>query len=241
MLNIDSAALQSSPFPHLAQRNLLDPEMYGELKATFPEFDTAVGWHRMSKDLMRGDPGFTEAVSHGAWKGLYGYLNSSFFLTAMVELFHEGLQSDDFLANPNALKLTDHVETRDWIGGHNVGRAISDFRGALEDVFIRMDFGIGELGYSRRPHLDWRHRICSMLMYFDNPQETKMEGGRFLVHDNTRKDSPVIASLEPENNMGILKLDNNQSLHSVNEVTAIEGQRKTLFIGVSSRGRVWRH
>ena len=240
MFTINAATLQNSPFPYLVQRDLLDHKMYAELKATYPDFSASSGWRRMSKDLMRGDPGFTETVSRGAWRDLYEYLNSSSFLGTMMKLFAEGLQSDDFLADANSLKLTDYVETREWIGTHNVGKEIDNYQGALEDVFIRMDFGVGELGYVRRPHLDWRHRICSVLMYFDAPEETKMEGGRLLVHDNTRDGSPVVASLEPENNMGVLKLDNNEALHSVSEVTAIEGQRKTLYVGVSSRGRVWR-
>jgi hypothetical protein len=240
MLNIDPEELKVEPFPYLVQRELFDPDVYAELKATYPRFDAVAGWRRMSKDLMRGDAGFAEAVSRGAWKQFFDYLNSPVFVFTMIGLFQEGLQSDDFLADSRALRLIDYIETREWIASNRVGKSIAEFEGPLDEVFVRMDFGIGELGYKRPPHLDWRHRVCSLLVYFDDPEETRMEGGRFIVHGSAVSGHRTVAVVEPENNLGILKLDNNRALHSVNEVTAINGQRKTLYIGVSSRGRVWR-
>ena len=240
MLNIDPTKLQESPFPYLVQKELFDPEFYKELKATYPDFGKATGWSRMSKDLMRGDAEFAQTVSHGAWKTFFDYLNSSKFLNTMTGLFQKGLQSDDFLVDPKTLKLADHVETREWIATNKVSKAVADFQGARNEVFVRMDLGIGEKGYKRPPHLDWRHRVCSLLVYFDDPAETKMEGGKLIIHKPDGNGYSSVGVVEPENNMGVYKLDNNQSFHSVSEVTAIEGQRKTLYIAISSRGQVWR-
>ncbi len=239
MLNIDKSLLQDSPFPHLIQRGLFEPNLYKALKATYPEFNRAAGWNRMSKDLMKGDVDFAQAVSQEPWQEFHSYLNSSAFLNTMVDLFQGSFHRDGLTVDPFSLKMTDYVETREWIATNKVSEAIKAFQGNKEDVFVRMDFGIGEIGYKRPPHTDWRHRICSLLVYFDDPEELKMDGGRFIINTRENQEYPTASIVEPENNMGIFKLDSNTSYHSVDEVTAINGERKTLYIAISSRGQVW--
>lgn len=239
MLNIDNNSMVVSPFPYLVQKGLFEPTFYQSLKALYPDFNSAAGWKRMSKDLMRGDDRFNEVVSGGPWKTLFNHLNSQAFVNNMVSLYGDKMQKDGLLVDPSSLRLTDYVETREWIGSHKVSKSVAEYDGDKSEVFIRMDFGVGETGYVRPPHLDWRHRVCSLLVYFDDPIETTMEGGRFIINEKNKDGFSTVGTLEPENNMGIFKLDNNNSYHSVSEVTAIEGQRKTLYIAVSSRGQVW--
>lgn len=240
MLHVESINLNEAPFPHLVQRQLFSPDLYAALKASYPEVSSVQGWSRMSKDLMRGDAGFAEATSSGPWRTFFDYANSFAFLDLMIGLFERSLHSAELMCDPSKLTLIDHVETREWMASGRVRREVADFQGPLEEVFVRMDFGIGEVGYERKLHLDWRHRLCSLLIYFDDPDETQLEGGRLRIHDSSVDGCPVVAEIAPENNMGIFKVDSNQAFHSVSEVTSILGQRKTLYVAISSRGQLWR-
>jgi len=239
MLNINTESLALTPYPHLVQEQVFDQDFYRELKESYPDFGKANGWSRMSKDLIRGDSAFDEAVSSGPWKKLYGYFNSNSFIQDMVSLY-KGTFDEAKLAIPiEDMNLIDYTETREWISARKVSEAIKEFDGNREDVFIRMDFGRGDTGYIRPNHLDWRHRICSILFYFDDPTEIEMEGGHFIIHDESGENGNIVSKTKPQNNQAILKLDNNDSYHSVDEITAISGERKTLYVAISSRGQVW--
>lgn len=239
MLRIQSEALSKTPYPHLVQDQVFDPEFYEALKASYPEFGKAEGWSRMSKDLIRGDRAFDEAISAGPWKELYSYFNSSAFIRDMSSLFKGTFNEDELAVSLDDLNLIDYTETREWISARKVSEAIKHFDGNREDVFIRMDFGRGDTGYVRPNHLDWRHRICSILFYFDDPVETGMEGGHFIIHDEPGDDGNIVSKTKPKNNQAIFKVDNNDSYHSVDEITKIDGERKTLYVAISSRGQVW--
>ncbi len=244
MLQIDKTQLKLKPFPHLVQKELFKPDFYDALKSSYPAFGKADEWSRMSRDLMRGDPLFEATISKtGPWNKLFQYFNSAAYLDDMLDLFGEHMLSSGLTVNPSELKIdTDYVETREWIATNKpISKTIQDYQGPREELFVRMDMGVGANDYYRPPHLDWRHRVCSLLVYFDDPQETHMEGGKFIINEqdsNTGKFSDV-STIEPENNMGIFKLDSNTSWHSVTKITNIDGERRTLYVPLSSRGNIW--
>jgi hypothetical protein len=239
MLKIQKQNLRTAPFPYLVQPDLLEPSLYEQLKTTFPHFERAEGWSRMSKDLMKGDSLFEETVSKGPWKVLHDYFHSDRFLTAMADLFGTCVGSGELMVDLRSLRLSSYVEDRQCIGSGKLSASIAQYQGDKSEVFIRMDIGVGEQGYKRTNHLDWRHRVCSLLLYFDEASETGMVGGSFRINELRDGTYQTFAVVEPKNNLGILKLDNNMSYHSVDEITRIEGRRKTLYVAISSRGRVW--
>jgi hypothetical protein len=239
MMNIDTANLRTTPFSHLAQPRVFDADFYSELRDSYPSFDRAAGWSRMTKDLMRGDPDFERALQSPAWKSFHDHVVSPAFLDEMTRLFRSELESPKFMANLDALRITDYIETRSELTSTSVPERIAEYSGPLEDLFVRMDFGVGEVGYSRPPHLDWRHRVCSALFYFDSATETSMVGGDLILHDTSTSVAAAHTTVRPEHNLAVLKLDDERALHSVSPITSITGQRRTVYVGLSSRGRVW--
>jgi len=125
MLNINTESLALTPYPHLVQEQVFDQDFYRELKESYPDFGKANGWSRMSKDLIRGDSAFDEAVSSGPWKKLYGYFNSNSFIQDMVSLY-KGTFDEAKLAIPiEDMNLIDYTETREWISARKVSEFLS--------------------------------------------------------------------------------------------------------------------
>ncbi len=239
MLNIDTSRLRTSPYPFLVQQDLLDADTFRALRSSYPVFERSPMWNRMTADLMKGDAGFDAAVSGGAWKQMFDYFHSRCFVDQMLSLYAGTQAAGALRVGMGGLRLTDHVETREWIAEGGVSQRVEAYGGDRSEIFIRMDFGVGESGYARATHVDWRHRICSLMLYFDDADETGMRGGSFRVEEFAGGKSTVRHSFKSRRNLGILKLDDNHSHHSVDEVTRIRGQRRTLYVAVSSRGRVW--
>lgn len=239
MLNIDKTNLRSHPYSYLVQPDVLPQDIFEELRESFPRFGKSAVWNRMSADLMKGDPGYADAISQGVWSRLHAHFHSQHFVDRMLGLFGGPQAIAGVTIDLAGVRLTDHVETREWIARGSVSARLESFDGDRGEVFIRMDLGLGEVGYERKTHCDWRHRICSVLIYFDDAEELEMEGGHFNVEEVIDGTVHVRESITSRKNLGIVKLDDNRSWHSVDKVTRIKGLRRTLYVAISSRGRIW--
>jgi len=245
MLNISSKNLETYPYPHIIQENIFDLDFYKELEKDFPNINVfpphkGEDWYRMSRDLIKGDEAYTKLMNNSAaWKKLHNYIYSQKFVDLIISLFGMYFKEYGCLVNPQKANFVDHLESRQWMTFADVDKEIKKSKANPNDLFCRLDFGLGEIGYIKDIHLDWRHRLISLLIYFSDANEQKMEGGNFYLNKKENDDFKKVKAVKPKSNTAVLMLDTNNSYHSVDELKYSIGPRKSLYIAVSSRRNIW--
>ena len=262
LFNLEHAELVLDPVPHIILHNALPTALFADLDATYPtellERVSAAarrgeGWSRMDGELVRGDDEFAALLSASpAWAALHEHIASAAFVNAVLRKFNAPLlrRRGDLRVDPHALHFADHIETRAWMGASDVAEAIKrDPAPGGRDpaaLFARMDVGVGEVGYSKALHVDWRHRLASAIFYVSDAEANAMEGGVLQFHaprDPASGDAggsaAVSLTVKPRANTLLLYLSTARSLHSVTRVVAQTAPRRALYIAVSSASRIW--
>jgi len=157
----------------------------------------------------------------------------------VISLFGKYLKDYVCLVDPKKAKFIDHLESRQWMASFDVPKEIKKLKLDPNNLFCRLDFGLGEAGYIKPVHLDWRHRLISLLIYFSDADEQEMKGGNFYLNKKENGDFKRVKGVKPKKNTAVIMLDTNNSYHSVDKLKHSIGPRRSLYIAVSSRRCIW--
>lgn len=114
------------------------------------------------------------------------------------------------------------------------------------NLFTRLDVHKALTGYAKAVHCDRANRLCSFIVYFVDAEKIGLEGGDLTIHAHKQKkapkdyerhpkpeDAPVIATLRPKENLGVLFPCSNNSYHGVTAVRSDGIERDYLYINIS--------
>lgn len=277
MLQISREDVRHDPFPHVVTSKLLPDDLFAALKADWPAgeaFEATAGatgsvGSRAGKgtgfDIYRGDPAYDALIARSdAWATFDGWINSPAFVETYLELFGpdgeamgitaeiDPARYDRAYIEPRAT-LTEHATLGEKLG--NITRRFT--RGlkpkAPVDLFTRLDITRSLGGYAKPPHCDRSNRLCSLIVYFSDAEETGLEGGDLLIYKAKRavpivdaprhprpEDVEIVATLKPRANQGVFFPCCNTSYHGVTAVTSQGVPRDFLYINISARtGSLW--
>jgi len=120
-------------------------------------------------------------------------------------------------------------------------RHIREPRHAPDELWVRLDIHQGHVGYSRAVHVDHRRRVLSMLVYFCDRDENRMEGGELVLHAERRRwfrgRHRVVV---PRHNRMAAFACTARSRHSVPEIRKAAAPRNFVQIAISSSVDCWR-
>ena len=132
---------------------------------------------------------------------------------------------------------------------------------SIDDIFVYFDFSICRDGYMREVHTDMNNRIFSFMLYLSEvdgeggtldlysmqdgtgPKVLSEENGKQKIEFN--RDNSNISlekSIQPKENLGIWKLDCENSWHAVPEMKNNKDWRKFVYVAVTSKKqKVWKN
>lgn len=272
MLNVRSEDVVPEPYPHVISDAFLPPELFSRLKADYPDerffksvaASTAGVGSRAGKntgfDIYRGDEGYRNLMaSSPAWTEFDGWINSPAFIAKYQELFGPyandiGLCADIGASTynrsyeePRAV-LTEAATIGEKFStiAHKLTRNLRGRHGV--DLFTRLDITRSLGGYAKPPHCDRGNRLCSLIIYFSDADETGLEGGDLLVFQannpgpvehaprHPKADTVhVVKQIRPKPNRGVFFPCCNNSYHGVTAVTSQGIPRDFLYINISGQ------
>ncbi|WP_448578375.1 2OG-Fe(II) oxygenase [Thermaurantiacus sp.] len=276
MLQVSRSDVRHDPFPHVVSPALLPEDLFQALKADWPEgtdFEVtaaesgSVG-SRAGKgtgfDIYRGDKAYDALMARSkAWATFDGWINSPAFVEKYLELF--GPDSDEIGLTAEIVPSRydrDYIEPREVMTEATLGTRLGSVARRLTrglrshgpvDLFTRLDITRSLGGYAKAPHCDRENRLCSLILYVSDAEETGLEGGELLVYkakqpvpapDAPRHPRPedveVVAKLKPRANQGVFFPCCNTSYHGVTAITSQGVARDFLYINISARtGSLW--
>ena len=230
MLKFAGVRPTAAPFPHCVIDGVLPAETYARLEASYPACPPASG--PTGHTIHRGDPGFDAVMAANPdWQALFDECNSPDFIARMADLFADEIDQSCTAAR-ESLRHADAIEDR----REKEMTAIPAKGLAPEDLFVRFDFMQGKDAYARKPHLDHRRRLATMLIYFEEPGPESYLGGDLVLHD---EDGTPVARVTPRPNRAVLFPCSERSWHSVEAVTGCKRPRNMIQVSVSSRHAIW--
>lgn len=209
-------------------------------------------------DIYRGDTAYDTLIkSSEAWAEFDAWINSVAFVDKFLELF--GPHLDTFGCRAEILpEKYDRgiVEGREGMtvnptASERIGSLMKSFMprkksiGAV-DLFTRLDIHKALKGYEKKVHCDRANRLCSFVMYFVDAEKEGIKGGTLTLHEHREKkapedyerhpkeeDAPVIATVTPKENTGVIFTCNNNSYHGVTAMESNGAERDYLYINIS--------
>lgn len=214
-------------------------------------------------DIYRGDSAYDRLIgSSPAWATFDAWINSPAFVEKFLELF--GNRLDDLgckvEVDPSAYDrdlvegrevLTDKATTFERIGklGRKIFGSSSKDKDSDVTLFSRLDIEKSIGGYSKPPHCDRANRLCSLIIYFSDLAGKDVGGDlnvyalkeqrpldRYDRHPDP-KDVEKVASVVPQQNLGVFFPCSNNSYHGVNALTDQTIERDFLYINISTETR----
>ncbi|MEZ5709248.1 MAG: 2OG-Fe(II) oxygenase [Blastomonas sp.] len=214
-----------APFDHLLIDDYLDPALYAELAASFPDCPPNSG--PTGYTLYWGDPEYDRLIAeHPAWKRFFELFHNQDFVEYSIAQFEQAFASQGKvdLSHP---RYVPYAESRADKARQQLARPEHD----PDELWVRVDIMQGRIGYDRQPHLDHRRRAITLLIYFCEPGE----GGDLLLHDRNGDTHKV----EPKPNRMVMFPCNQYSVHSVTPIIAQSQYRNTVQVTVSSSVDIW--
>jgi hypothetical protein len=212
MLEISSADVQASPFPHVIKQGILPEALFQALRTDFPnagvfsDQSQAMGAQGSRTgsgfDIYRGDPAFADLVNRSpAWRTLAEYINSEAFADTFRETFAEHLDEIGLRVTIRESHVDPaYVEPRAVLSetatfGDKVALTANALLRPLQrphaiDLFTRLDIHKSAGGYAKPAHCDRPNRLCSLIVYFTDAAAINMEGGDLLIFKH-RTEKPV--------------------------------------------------
>jgi len=228
--------------------------------------DTGLSGSRTGQgfDIYRGDATYDRLIQDSkAWAEFDSWINSTAFVEKFLELFGPHLEDFGCRAEIRADKYDRTlIEGREGMTAkatlkERFGNLTSSFRpknslGAV-NLFTRLDIHKALKGYNKDVHCDRANRLCSFVMYFVDAEKEGIEGGTLTIHKHREvkkpqdyerhpkpEDAPVVATLSPKENMGVIFTCNNNSYHGVNGMVSNGKERDYLYINISGdTDRLW--
>ena len=260
----DDIQIYQEPFMHWEMKDMFDKLFYEELKKDFPKVED----FNLDDEVMGGrfqinteDAKFWEIIENSkSWRRFWNYFNSQGFVFSIFESFKETIESIGTNLDIPNLKFDKNHK-------YNLFNDIEDKTDkSLNDIFIDFDFSIAKNGYKREVHTDLNDRIFSFMLYFSN---VTGDGGTLELYDIARETIPYIGdngqvglwdrgsycrgcwdnnniklnkTIQPKENLGIWKLDYENSWHAVPEMKNNDGWRKFVYVAVTSKQvGVWKN
>lgn len=207
-------------------------------------------------DIYRGDAAYDRLIRRSpAWAEFDGYINSRAFVETLLDLFGPHLEASGLKA-----RLDPDRYDRDLIEGREVlttdqtlkdkvlgmaTRVLPRGRPRVR-LFTRLDIHKALTGYAKPVHCDRPNRLFSFVLYFMDAEREGLKGGQLTLHRHRERkppeacerhpkpeDAPVIATLTPKENLGVVFLCCNNSYHGVTAVESEGIARDFLYINVS--------
>lgn len=224
-------AVNEQPFPHLLHHHFIQPEIYEQLRRSFPKCPRNTGPTGYS--LYWGDKSYQKLLDREpAWKALFNCFHSQTFIDWARERFSPWWSQLGCTIDLANARYVPYCEDR-----------IDKERPALrrvelepDELWVRMDIYQGHVGYARVPHVDHRRRLLSMLIYFCDQRENQMEGGELLLHDAARVPA---ARVVPQHNLMVAFPCAAQSHHSVTPIQSLATPRNYIQVQISSSVEIW--
>jgi len=272
MLQVHAGDVVADPYPHVVSETMIEPGLFARLKADFPDSsifekvsaETASVGSRAGKgtgfDVYRGDAAYDALIARSeAWREFDAWINSPQFVAKYQELFGSFADAMDIKADiGESVYERDYVEPREVLTedegfGERMFRLANQAVGGLRgrkpvQLFSRLDITRSLGGYAKPPHCDRPNRLCSLIVYFSDAEESGLQGGDLLVF-KAKKEGPirtasrhpapddveVVAQLRPKANMGVFFPCCNTSYHGVTAVTSQGIPRDFLYINISGK------
>ncbi|MEX0279683.1 MAG: 2OG-Fe(II) oxygenase [Arenibacterium sp.] len=221
--------------------------------------DTGITGSRTGQgfDIYRGDTTYDQLMKTSeAWAEFDAWINSTAFIEKFLELFGPHLENVGCRAEINPAKYDrTMIEGREGMTFtptlkerfSNLTRSFRPKNSLGEvDLFTRLDVHKALKGYHKNVHCDRPNRLCSFIVYFVDAEKEGIEGGTLTIHAHKEKkapkdyerhpkpeDAPVVATLSPKENMGVLFPCCNNSYHGVNAMVSNGKARDYLYINIS--------
>jgi hypothetical protein len=115
--------------------------------------------------------------------------------------------------------------------------------GSKPFLYPRFDIGYGGIGYGlnnggRGIHIDNLPRLIPIMVFLNTPRG--MVGGAHRLY-RLRKNKPELSKVyQPKAGLLIASLQSNRAFHDVEPITAIDGERRALYIAVSCSKPIWK-
>ncbi len=225
---IDESLIRPTPFWHICQDGVLDPDLYQSAVESFPLCPPASGPTGFS--LFWGDPEYNDLVArHPAWRALFEHFHSQSFVDKMVSLLSPVIEAECRFDLSKA-RYVPYCETREekqrlWLRHPEH---------APDDLWVRFDVMQGREGYGRKVHLDHRRRLASLLIYMCDGDENEMAGGDLVLHG---KGGDLV--VRAKHNRMVLFPCHKASVHSVTPIGSQSAPRSFVQVTVSSSHDLW--
>ena len=224
--------VRAEPFPHVTSESFIEPGRYEELRRTFP--DCPAGTSPTGFSLYWGDDRYERLIDEvPAWDALFETFHSQAFIDWGVRQFASIWEREGCRLDLSKARYVAYREDR----ADKERPRLRRVEHAPEELWVRMDIHQGRVGYSRPVHLDHARRLVSMLVYFCDHEESRMEGGELLLHGASNLNAP--ARVTPRHNLMVAFPCANNSQHSVPEIKSAAAPRNYIQVHISSSVDIW--
>ena len=224
-------ALNEQPFPHLINNHFIQPEIYEQLRSSFPKCPRNSGPTGYS--LYSDDKEYQKLLDREpAWQALFNCFHDQTFIDWAREQFSPWWSQLGCTIDLAKARYVPYREDRIDKDRQTLRRVEHE----PDQLWVRMDIYQGHAGYTREVHVDHRRRLLSMLIYFCEQRENEMVGGELLLHDAGRVPE---ARVVPQHNLMVAFPCAAQSYHSVTPIQSLTAPRNYIQVQISSSVEIW--
>ncbi len=224
------------PFPHVIHNGFIDPVVYRQLCDSFPTCLARTGPSRFS--LYWGDDDYQRLLDEEpVWQTLFNVFHSQQFIDwtrkQFAPVWHELGYKVDLSDARYVPYLEDRVDKQREV--------LREIKHAPDELWVRMEIQQAHVGYNRKIHVDHQRRLLTMLIYFCDYEENRMDGGELLLHQGPKQHSyrDAATRIAPRPNLMLAFPCSNRSFHSVAPITALAAPRNYLQVHISSSVDIW--
>jgi hypothetical protein len=260
IININKNDIQKSPFWFIEKENAISSDFFKELKENFPDDDlyknNSKKYGRAGDDLFPCDDNYKKLINRSkAWREFINYLQSEDFILKIIKMFKETLVAENIKCDLNNINCIKYTQSRIERGYNakfiNIKKIFDKLNPRNKNnIFTTCDISRANTGYGLPAHCDHSNRLFSLIIYFTNPEDIKMQGGELLIFERNDKknndrdpsshDIKISKKIKPAENKLVLFPSHNHSFHGVSPITKINDYRKFLYIGISSKSQfIW--
>jgi 2OG-Fe(II) oxygenase superfamily len=233
IIDLEIAPVRHKPFEHVLKENFINPELYTDLVRSFPKCPPSTGPTGYS--TYWGDEQYDKLiVEYSSWKALFNAFHSQEFIDYCVRQFGNAYRSQGCLVDLSKARYVPYLESR----ADKEARHIAKVEHETHELWVRVDIHQGLVGYTRRPHVDHRRRLVSMLIYMCDADQNHMVGGDLVLHRGKSLFSSDLVIRPKHNRMAVFPC-HSKSIHSVPEIKSEQGPRNFLQVTVSSSTDAW--
>jgi hypothetical protein len=227
--------VRETPFAHVMDDQFIAPDVYAQLRATFPECPPNTGPTGYS--LYWGDEKYQRLLDEQpAWRALFETFHSQAFIDWGVRQFASAWKRDGCLVDLTKARYVPYREDR--IDKERA--AMRKVEHAPDELWVRMDIYQGRPGYLRETHTDWPRRVVSMLIYFCDQAAHGLAGGELFLHHSRWNPFARRVKVTPRENLMVAFPCSAKSHHSVTKIKSMMKPRDYLQVHISSSVDVWR-